>query len=732
MNSQSLKNYYVWGMKALMFVIPFLSFWISKSMFFPYISGRNFAFRILIEIAFALWLGLIFLNKEYRPKLTPILLAILAFVAVIGLADLLGVDPYHSFWSRLERMEGYMIVLHLAAYFLVLASVFRTKKEWLQFFNLFVIAGILVSSYGVLQVLGLKEAIQGGNFRIDGTIGNPTYLAAYLTLVITLALVLLANTMSRAAKYFYGVVIVFNLVIMFFTATRGVTLALVLAVPLFLVLYLFFDRTPGEQRFRKMVLWILVAAVLLPAVLWLLRGTNLVQNNAVLSRLTSISLGERTIRSRFAIWGLGWQAFKERPILGWGQENFIYAFSKYYNPKLYDQEPWFDRPHNIIFEWLLNGGIFGLLAYLSLFGALIWSLVLLNKNKALGIKEALILGVAAFAYLFQNVFVFDNFNTYVIFFALLAYVSRMSESVLPEGLVKIKDVRFPEGGKASKIALSAGLVLAIPLIYFANLRPMAQSRGIISALRATADQTDPIGKTLGEFHGALELNTFATTETLEQLARITGLLIGNGNFPLEVKKNFVEYTTEKIEDFLAKNDKQIRLHLMAANLFQSARSYHPLYFGKARSHLEVAHQLSPNKQQILFLLADNYLLTNEIEKALEALKKAVELEPSYRDAQLNYATLGIFMNRNDIVQQVIKNLNDIRLNSVDTKLPHAPLWNFINDLKRLFDVYLRAGQPKNARAVYDYALNLKPDVEKYGIEIAYNGVIQAMKDALTE
>ncbi|MEK7654198.1 MAG: O-antigen ligase family protein [Patescibacteria group bacterium] len=732
MNSKSLTSYYVLGIKALMFVIPFLSFWISKSMFFPYISGRNFAFRILVEIALALWLGLIFLNKEYRPKFTPILLAILAFVAVIGLADAFGVDPAHSFWSRLERMEGYMMVLHLAAYFLVLTSVFRTKKEWLQFFNLFVIAGILVGSYGVLQVLGLKEAIQGGNFRIDGTIGNPTYLAAYLTLVITLALVLMVNVASRAGKYFYGAVIIFNLIIMFFTATRGVTLALVLAVPLFLILYLFFDRTPGEQRFRKIVLWVLVAAILLPVGLWLIRGTSLVQNNPVLSRLTSISLGERTIKSRFAIWGLSWQAFKERPILGWGQENFLYAFSKYYNPKLYDQEPWFDRPHNIIFEWLLNGGILGLLAYLSLFATLIWSLIQLAIRKLLGIKEALILMVATGAYLFQNFFVFDNFNTYVIFFALLAYVNRLSEGFLPEGLIKIKDLNVPESQKASKIIFGAGLVLVIGLIYSANLRPIAQSRGIIAALKATASQSDPITATLEEFHKALEINTFANTETLEQLARVTGLLIGNGNFSLEVKKNFVEYTTDKIEDFLEKHNQQIRLHLMVANLYQSARSYDPSYFGKARYHLEFARSLSPNKQQILFLLADNYLLTNDIDKALEALKTAVDLEPSYRDAQLNYATLAIFMQRNDIVQQVIKNLNDIRLNSVDIKLPHAHLWNFINDLKRLFDVYMRAGQPQNARAIYDFTLKLKSDVEKYGIEIAYGGVVQAMKDALTE
>src|SRR3989344_7785677 len=209
MNSKNLTNYYAWSIKLLIFVIPFLSFWISRSLFFPYITGRNFLFRILIEIAFALWIGLVILDKNYRPKLTPIILAVLAFVTIVGLADFLGIDPYNSFWSRLERMEGYMMILHIGAYFMILTSVFRTKKEWFVFWNLFVIAGILVGFYGVLQLLGIKEAIQGGDVRIDGTIGNPTYLAAYLTLVIVAALILLFNSDKKGWKYFYSGAVVF-------------------------------------------------------------------------------------------------------------------------------------------------------------------------------------------------------------------------------------------------------------------------------------------------------------------------------------------------------------------------------------------------------------------------------------------------------------------------------------------------------------------------------------------
>ena len=38
------------------------------------------------------------------------------------------------------------------------------------------------------------------------------------------------------------------------------------------------------------------------------------------------------------------------------------------------QEPWFDRVHDIIFDWLVAGGVVGLAAYLSIFAATLWEL----------------------------------------------------------------------------------------------------------------------------------------------------------------------------------------------------------------------------------------------------------------------------------------------------------------------------------------------------------------------
>src|SRR3989344_3553367 len=86
---------------------------------------------------------------------------------------------------------------------------------------------------------------------------------------------------------------------------------------------------------------------------------NFVKNSPVLSRFASINVEETTTKSRFMIWNMAMQGLKERPILGWGQESFNYVFNKYYDPGMYGQEQWFDRTHNIIFDWLIAGGILG-------------------------------------------------------------------------------------------------------------------------------------------------------------------------------------------------------------------------------------------------------------------------------------------------------------------------------------------------------------------------------------
>ena len=125
------------------------------------------------------------------------------------------------------------------------------------------------------------------------------------------------------------------------------------------------------------------------------RDSNFVKNSLVLRRFSDITIGEKTTRSRFMVWNMALQGFKEKPVLGWGQENFNYVFNKYYNPKMYDQEQWFDRTHNVFLDWLIAGGILGILSYLLMFFAVVFSLWRKSGGNFSVIEKSILTGMLA-------------------------------------------------------------------------------------------------------------------------------------------------------------------------------------------------------------------------------------------------------------------------------------------------------------------------------------------------
>ena len=115
----------------------------------------------------------------------------------------------------------------------------------------------------------------------------------------------------------------------------------------------------------------------------------------------------------------------EKPILGYGPENFSVGFDKYYDPSIpylnKSWGDWWDRAHNIILQTGSDAGFLGIIAYLALFSILLWQLQKLKSAgkeagkqaefaiTAHGIQAALI------SYLVANFFGFDSFATYIIF-----------------------------------------------------------------------------------------------------------------------------------------------------------------------------------------------------------------------------------------------------------------------------------------------------------------------------
>ena len=54
-----------------LFIIPFLTLHVADSYFFPYITGKNFDFRIIVDLVFVAWVVLALADAKYRPRFSP-------------------------------------------------------------------------------------------------------------------------------------------------------------------------------------------------------------------------------------------------------------------------------------------------------------------------------------------------------------------------------------------------------------------------------------------------------------------------------------------------------------------------------------------------------------------------------------------------------------------------------------------------------------------------------------
>jgi hypothetical protein len=168
-----------------LWAVLLIPFFVANTMFFPYITGKNFAFRIIIEIVFALWIYLAYVNPKYRPKFSWVWVSTAIFVAIMLVADLTGVNASKAIWSNFERMDGWMTLIHLLMYMLVFGSMMKGEKMWLWFFRSSVLSAIILSANVI------SEWQKTNVDRVSTTLGNPIYVAVYFLFNFFFVLILL-------------------------------------------------------------------------------------------------------------------------------------------------------------------------------------------------------------------------------------------------------------------------------------------------------------------------------------------------------------------------------------------------------------------------------------------------------------------------------------------------------------------------------------------------------------
>jgi O-antigen ligase len=750
------------------FLVPLTPALIFNSLFFPFITSKAFYFRILIELVGALWLLLALIDPSARPKRNWIFWAIAAFLLVIGIADLGSANPYKSFWSNFERMEGYITLIHLAMYALVAGSVLRAERLWNYFFATSLGVSIFISFYSLLQI-NHELVINQGGVRVDGTLGNAIYLAIYLFFHIFIAILLILNKNNNrkiqvvpyivgfvcflyyyinlisspdinakmpgvilllislvglfaAVVYFfvygeakktswdnlsYAAILILEAVVLYYTATRGAIVGLFGALVVFALLLYFFGKQVRVYRIISLsTLGVIVVAL---GLFFGLRQIPAALESPILGRILSISFTNADIQAREKIWHIGYEGFKERPILGWGQESFNFVFNKYYDPSLYNREVWFDRTHNVIFDWLVAGGLLGLLSYLLLYAS---ALYLLWKKERFSVLEKSIISALFAGYFLFILTVFDNIASYILFFTFLAYIAYEPEEK--------KDLRsgLPQG-----IALMYGALIVVfffAALWYFNMKPITANQNLIEAI--TPKQEGPL-KNYEYFEKVFAAHTFGTGEAREQLLQYAISVAAAGTPDEATKLKFVNFAADQLKQQVESAPNDARYNLFLGSFLSHFNQNVP-----ALTYLSKAHELTPKKQLILFELGSLKLKMGRIPEALADFKEAYELEPHYEEARTVYAAGAIFAHDEKLVENLL-NFEDGRLylndRILETYKATNQLSQFPPQLKKQIartpqniDLYTKLAQidlaledREGAVAALQQILNVKPDLK---------------------
>lgn len=673
-----------WGTYLILFT-PLI---LIKSYFFPYVVPKTIFFRIGVDIIFIAYILLVILNRKYLPKFNALAIAVSIFLGITILTSLTGINPVKSFWSVFERMTGLITFLHLFIFFIILISVFRERKYWERILTVSIIVGAIESLYALFS--------NNPSSRNGGTVGNISFLAAYLLFDVFFAIILLFSK-KGAPRIFYGIALIIMLACLFFSAElpRGGVGAFFIGIVLLGVGYMIFS---GKKLLRRLAPIALVLAVL--------AGIGFSQTSFFKKEFSADIIKELPGDARLLVWQIGFKGWQEKFWLGWGQENFNIAYNKYFDPKLPQTgDLWYDRVHNIVLDIAVSSGILGLLSYLSIFVIAIFGLlkicpkVIQKRNLFLPLGMVVLLMV----YFLQNIWVFDMVSSYMIFFLSLAFVYF---------LIQGENLQFlPQKGENKKaIYYSLGILLifiTILTIYFGNIQPARASRYTVMGV------VSPLEKAIPLFQKALSVSKISIFETSEQFARkIDGLTFDSEQDHELLKKGF-ELSAEEMEKSIKKNPQDFRFYLVLGRHYSNFYYFNqdPEKLGLAEEYLNKAAELSPKNQQVYWSLSQVKLSQGKEEEAINFMQKSVDLEPQYGLSHWYLAMTYRALGRYELALEKIKEAEKLDYNWRENS----------ENLKKVIDVYQNLKDDENLILLYPLAIDLDPqNAQLYvGLAVAF-------------
>ena len=634
------------GVHAVLGLVVLTPLVVLPDILFAHGVGKAVYARSLIAVGFALWAVLAALRPGHgvRPGALPVLFA--ATVASGALAAPFGASLRRSLWSEYTRMGGLIDAAHWVALAFLLVAMLRTARQWRRLLNLYLAVGcaaalLAVARFHAPEAAGLASWPEPWYPRIAMTLGNPIFLGAYMQAVALVAAGFLARSFlgapaPAAARAFWGATAVLAVWALALAGSMGALAGLAAGAGGAALFYGSLGPSLGARRAGRLACAGLVLAGAALAVTLAARspgGTGSAAQGTVpgaeapvagaggrasgeqvfdipvLERVTSVERIGSTLGTRLENWRSGLLAFAERPLLGWGPENYLVAASRH--DRTGGEDNWgIDRAHNLAVEKAATEGVVGLLAWLALWSATaaaVWRAA--RRSPPPQAALAAFAGAALLGWFVQGMTAFHDAVSWLTHALLLAFLAHAGADGAMRG------VEGADAGAAAGSARRSGVAWTAPVGRIAGWPWM---RGLLAAaVVALAVGSLSVNRAIhagaaalfraengGPFMGELERSILAF-EPMATFPRI--LLFENvasnwaaihDHDPAQAGRLIDRAEAEAVRAFVAE-PRNWQLHHALAKMYTAVAATHPAYEPSARFFMESSRELAPYQDPLM-------------------------------------------------------------------------------------------------------------------------------------
>lgn len=645
----------------------YLLFFFVPIVLYPY-SYELFEFNkmvlvyILTVLIVGSWTVRMIGEKKIIFRRTIFDIPLLLYLASQLLSLLTSVDLRTSLLGYYSRFHGgfFSTLSYALLFWAFVANMDRGKT--LKAIRFLLYSGVLVSIYGVLQHFGIDKDVwvQDVASRVFSTLGQPNWLAAWLTalLPISWALALNVKLKTNNSKPFWAWTLLsalFFLTILY-TKSRSGLLGFGVAFGVFWI------GTYGILKKPFLVIsFSLLVITLFTGTPWTPRP--IAETPKPVGPALEVG-GTESGEIRKIVWKGAIDIWKHYPITGSGPETFAFSYYQFRPAEHNLVSEWdflYNKAHNELLNIAANTGTLGLVSYLYFIG-----IVIIYFVKRL--KDAPDLFQSAFLAGFSSIFVTNFFGFSVVPIALLFFLyPGMAVALDSSDKTKVTSYKplglassaYKKSGLGQKIGLS--LVLLITFYLLLSISKYWYADLLFAKGKALNDSHDYVNAR-SELTGAIRLSPREAIfwDELSQSDVSIALLLAETK-ESEKANEFAGVAIEESKKAILLSPRNINLKRNRASLFIKLASIDPSYLNQARDTLLDAVTHAPTEAKLFYNLGLTYARLGDSDNALKVFEKTISMKKNYKDARLAYALVlidkGQKLRAKEELNYILKNID---------------------------------------------------------------------------